>query len=102
MTRRRHALHSNVEALKQRAPLYKTRILDLFWSNWSLLSTSDCIEGDDIILENSCTLKAASGSNDCLFILVDLYSGKQTEMHFFSEAIALITLFILAVFVSKM
>lgn len=55
----------------------------LFWCNSSLLSTSDCIEGDDIILENSCRLEAASGSNDCVFILAYFFSENTLRCIFF-------------------
>lgn len=76
----------------------KLGILAGFWCNSSLLSTSDCIAGDDIILENSCRLKAASGSNDCVFIVIYLSSGKQTEvLFFFFVPIACITLLIIVV-----
>lgn len=63
-------LHSHRKCLHT-----NTGMPGLFWSHWSLLSTSDYIGGDDIIVENSCRSKAASWDNDCVFIVVDLNVG---------------------------
>lgn len=70
-------LHSNRKCLPK-----NVGIPGLFWSHWSLLSTSDYIGGDDIIVENSCRSKAASWDNDWMFIVVDLNVGNWlTEFH---------------------
>lgn len=39
-----------------------------FQRNSTLPSTSDCIKGDDIIMEDICVLKAASGNDDQMII----------------------------------
>lgn len=66
-------LHSHRECLPE-----NIGIPALFWSHWSRLSTSDYIGGDDIIVENSCRLKAASWDNDWMFIVVDLNVGNDS------------------------